>query len=720
MASSQKEQLTAAERLLDALRAWESYPMNLQTIQHMGRPRFLRDVKKHFGRTKQNVLLIMPKSTNVARKNAVERNIKNVWFDLTSDEQQKHNDVFPEPKGESLNSSRSFDDYLGVSKGFRGMSDPTFRFIILKSSAPDGPRLWITDELLLKIATYHQVSPYFLCFISHIRQEGQLSDLSDIPFSGFRRVTSFSHSLASSVASATTQPLGRSEHHYQLIFELRTVFKNNNDDDEAATQPSVNGKEGVNIWPITQSVVYHRFDVSTGKSVWILTAGKEDEANPFYNAQEIKESLSGLHHPVTPNTIDGCFASNLSAMVWLGDWSLSEFDAYITMLDEQMQLLALSYINKTKDGAAVSEASLKKLNKCMETLQQCIIALESNLRVYKGLIKFYGDELLKDGELLDLDLPWLADGQPRARIKKHTQAFRTEMQSVCDSIREMIRRAGAVRELGKRREDTTFRLLQNRDTTAMKSLTETSLQQTNITTILSTITIVLLPMSVVSSIFSTDIVRFGPGKDSGGDSGVPGHYDGGFAGKWSGPAVLWWALTSILATAVVGLIAKTFLRRSAPSTRLGFDVNVAAEASSSLHYANTDRNDAQSLRERGDGSENISSRFMTSKRAKLERVYYDVIDQSRAKVQWVKGNAVKAWWSLGESFRLQNNNNNGAPVVDLEGGGTPCEEWVGEGQGSKVSTVQSVLPSTTVGTEAASEEKKKGPAVKIGVLEGTR
>ena len=57
--------------------------------------------------------------------------------------------------------------------------------------------------------------------------------------------------------------------------------------------------------------------------------------------------------------------------------------------------------------------------------------------------------------------------------------------------------------------------------------------------VFSTITLVLLPMSVVSTVFSTDIVDFQPGSG------------GGFAGNWSGPGALWWAATTVLVTLLV-------------------------------------------------------------------------------------------------------------------------------------------------------------------------
>jgi len=67
--------------------------------------------------------------------------------------------------------------------------------------------------------------------------------------------------------------------------------------------------------------------------------------------------------------------------------------------------------------------------------------------------------------------------------------------------------------------------------------------------VFSSITLALLPVSVVSTIFSANIVDF--------QSGI-----GGFAGNWSGPAALWWAILSFLMTLAVGWVSNRWLRRA--------------------------------------------------------------------------------------------------------------------------------------------------------------
>jgi hypothetical protein len=82
-------------------------------------------------------------------------------------------------------------------------------------------------------------------------------------------------------------------------------------------------------------------------------------------------------------------------------------------------------------------------------------------------------------------------------------------------------------------------LLQNRDVTTTTKLAIVTQKDSRTMKVFSTITLVLLPMSVVSTVFSTDIVDFQPGTG------------GGFAGNWSGPGVLWWAVTTVLVTLIV-------------------------------------------------------------------------------------------------------------------------------------------------------------------------
>ena len=91
--------------------------------------------------------------------------------------------------------------------------------------------------------------------------------------------------------------------------------------------------------------------------------------------------------------------------------------------------------------------------------------------------------------------------------------------------------------------------------------------------VFSTITLVLLPMSVVSTIFSTNIVDFQSGA-------------GGFAGNWSGPAALWWVVISLLATALVFWAGERWRQRAidtAMADKLGLGNTRKTNTAESLH-----------------------------------------------------------------------------------------------------------------------------------------
>ena len=261
----------------------------------------------------------------------------------------------------------------------------------LATSAPNARRLKITEELLLKILTYHQVSPYFLNLISSFGHE-PLSGAGDHFFGGFRSRKFFSEPLFNFSA------LGRSGCHYQLAFEFRTVFRppsqdaehedrqlgereiingfvnddprkirrrttsnnrgtawrllpswlrprgDDDADDEAATEFSAHISDNPDLWPLGQCAIYHHFDVGNGKSLWMMTAAEgegnrrlsEPEDGQGYPFRDVKDARFSTN-VLSSSPIDERFRASLSVLLWLADWSLSEYGHYITMLDDELQ-----------------------------------------------------------------------------------------------------------------------------------------------------------------------------------------------------------------------------------------------------------------------------------------------------------------------------------------------------------------------------------------------
>jgi hypothetical protein len=195
-------------------------------------------------------------------------------------------------------------------------------------------RLRITEEMLLKILTYHQVSPCFLHFISYLGNDPMTGE-SDPFFGSFYRLRMFSKSASSLVE------LGRSGRHYQFVFELRVMLRDQmlEEDHDEEEELSLDEYELANLYGKARAVVYHHFDVDNGKSLWIITStdphsdetasdGLRDNSSNDIRSAFLTRALS------SSSPIQERFENSLRALVWLVDWSMSKYNSYITLMDD--------------------------------------------------------------------------------------------------------------------------------------------------------------------------------------------------------------------------------------------------------------------------------------------------------------------------------------------------------------------------------------------------
>jgi len=75
------------------------------------------------------------------------------------------------------------------------------------------------------------------------------------------------------------------------------------------------------------------------------------------------------------------------------------------------------WIEDMGDGGPVREIVLKQLNHYMENLDEVIVALQTNLRLCKAILKFCRDELLHDHKLKARNLAWMTGKESRGRIR---------------------------------------------------------------------------------------------------------------------------------------------------------------------------------------------------------------------------------------------------------------------------------------------------------------
>lgn len=170
--------------------------------------------------------------------------------------------------------------------------------------------------MLVEILSFHQVMPDY---IDHLLIFGRQLDQRDIGFSSFREQMS----LRGSRTSHRNDPLGRSGKQYQLCFNLKGVTCTDDDPSNLVEKH----------FSIRQAAIYHRFDVVSGNTVWIVTKGRTDLYERF------KELTGKNARPEDRafQTPEECFRSSLSAHLLFCHWATEDWRAYIKWLEEVIQ-----------------------------------------------------------------------------------------------------------------------------------------------------------------------------------------------------------------------------------------------------------------------------------------------------------------------------------------------------------------------------------------------
>ncbi|KAK0719105.1 hypothetical protein B0H67DRAFT_572496 [Lasiosphaeris hirsuta] len=614
----------------ESLEKWNTYPENL--VGSAERRKLVQDFKRHFDKTKSRVLLYVQNASPVSRR-ATLRKIRVFFHDCGIEQAALLNESFSSSEGgESEHSDgtssgislgsegrlvlspEGLEAILGIPSrpgkrngGDRGTlegplprhADPVCRLIFLETMAPKGDRLKITEDMLLQLLTYHHVPATFLSFISNLGRGSRIIDNGNILFGGFRSLKSFAR------PGFGVEALGRSGLHFQLVFELKAVFDPQGwlDENEAPdcdvgaeavvddTRPKpkrgfwawlkgdddflgANESEtdlprprDLSKWTITQSAFYHHLDIYNGKSLWILTTNDRQAKPAFRSFRDVRDAATATSRVSMHTSMRERLRTSYDVMLWIGEWSLSEYSFYISALEENLNTLTEPHLSK--NPRPVSESTLQDVSQFMESLDECMAALNANIRVLDAIYAFY-ETLLKDRKITALHLDWYSDGPARLDIQGDLDDFCHDLANICEGTKDMLRRASAVKQVGERRENMVrvwacvgrarrvphycsltrhqiHRLLQIRNERTTQRLAQITHRDSTTMRVFSTITLILLPVSVVSTVFTTDIVRF---------------QNSPFYGNWSGAAAVWWIVVTLFTTVVVGVLGEAW-RRSA-------------------------------------------------------------------------------------------------------------------------------------------------------------
>ncbi|RYP90076.1 hypothetical protein DL770_003815 [Monosporascus sp. CRB-9-2] len=364
--------------------------------------------------------------------------------------------------------------------------------LLLETPHSEARRLNLTRAMLLRILTYHQVSSCFLTFITFF---GSKTGATDVSFGGFRAESSLT-----TPSLLQSDMLGRSGRRIQLCYSLGTVEEKVPRSRKPAAQGSETSRKADKLWIRPKASIHHQFDPEKGTMLWIITAPvtrprrfapPTERSKSKIWTEEFKVHMNKQHRDGKFLTPRSCFSMSLDIHLKLAAWSVGDFSYCMQDLDDSLRQLTDKYIQVQPEE--VLESDLQHLYGLMDTTAELHRCLSSNHKVLKSLANFYKTQFLVEIQELD-NIGW------RDECAADILRFLHELDGFLLEVDSIMNRAVALTSMAQLRESVTNR--------RMCKLTEQGFQEAVTMSLLQKIAFIYLPVSIISTIFGTDIVKF--------------------------------------------------------------------------------------------------------------------------------------------------------------------------------------------------------------------
>ncbi|OBT72284.1 hypothetical protein VF21_07970 [Pseudogymnoascus sp. 05NY08] len=405
------------------------------------------------------------------------------------------------------------------------------RFIFIHAGNNSRKSLKITRKMMVRVLSYHQVMPGYLDFLFSF---GAKHDQRDFRFSAFREQT-----LINSAARGPAIPsLGRSGRQIQLSFNLKGV--------SCISGPRLSIPE--KMWSLREAAIHHQFDVELGTTLWIVTKGNLE----LQERIEDMTSKEGRLEDRSFGTVRQCFISSLAVHLLLCQWSCEEWRWYILWLEETIAE-ATTHVHLPRGPGEYrkeySHADFQSIQVYEDKASHVAMILEANSYVLESLRTYYRG-------LLD------------------NSNF--EIRELCHeeiNFRMEIARAKVLVEIATGRRDLVLQFIQSQGAEKMEQLTISMHQMGDLSRkeavamrIITVVTLIYLPATFVSTLFSTDIVKY-QDQSSGGTTDSLGNAYVSFS---SLALSRWFEITLPLTAITLGLGYWAF--KMAEKKRKGFEM----------------------------------------------------------------------------------------------------------------------------------------------------
>ncbi|KAK0708649.1 hypothetical protein B0H67DRAFT_648682 [Lasiosphaeris hirsuta] len=351
-------------------------------------------------------------------------------------------------------------------------TDPKSRFIyFFADNSRDNLRVQRSTVAL--IFTYYRVMPEFLDFLTCF---GIQSTLRDVRFSGFRKQVALPRRPGITTA---VDALGRSGHQYQVAYNLK------------GTSPTEDGE-----WSIRNAAFYHRFDVISGRSLWIVTKGRKD----VYQSYEELTGEDGREEDTSFGTTDQSFVSSLAPHLMFARWSRDDWRGYVRELEEAVDRESkMAKLVPREDGYLprhYKSSDVRRMQIWEEQASEVVVILEGNVDILMSLQQFYR-RLARDDRF-----PF------RDSCAGEINDFASNLDTIVSDMKNSISRAKALMKTTADRKELIKQYRVDDEADRMRRLNKNMEREAIVVRIITLVTLVYLPATFVSTLFSTDIIKY--------------------------------------------------------------------------------------------------------------------------------------------------------------------------------------------------------------------
>ncbi|KAK5659027.1 hypothetical protein OQA88_1114 [Cercophora sp. LCS_1] len=389
--------------------------------------------------------------------------------------------------------------------------DPMSRFIYLFSDH-SRDKLRALRSTVAVIFTYHGVMPAYLDFFDCF---GLQSSPRDVRYSGFRKHVV----LPRQGVAVPVDSLGRSGCQYQVAYNLKGV--------------SLNGTGG---WSIRNAAFYHRFDVVSGRAVWIVTKGRKDVCDAY----EDLTGEDGRADDTSFATGGKCFVSSLAPHLLFSRWSNDDWRGYMRELEEAVDdESGVAKLGPRENGRLAQRYGSNDVRRMQireEQASEADVILQGNIDILVSLQQFY-QGLVKDDRF-----PF------RASCAGEISDFLGNLDTIVSDMKNNASRAKALMKKTADRKELIKQYRADDEAGRMGRLNRNMEQETIVVRIITLVTLMYLPATFVSTLFSTDIIKY--------------QEDNYPDGKYSQVAMNRWLQVTIPLTAVTLLAAWCAMKRA--------------------------------------------------------------------------------------------------------------------------------------------------------------